>query len=304
MIPAGLTREHILAAMKRIDREGIPPWRSAWKFEVRHEERAYTPKLLISIACEAAFGRALPSDVFTGGSETNRFLQRLGFIVAVKGGDPLLGTHTPQRTPTVGSIVPPEALSQEQLETLKQQLLCAARLYTWKDLYRHDHLPPVAAGVYAWFFTSIPPRVPTERCFQRDGMTLFYVGISPGRRASAETLRSRLRFHYQGHAEGSTLRLTLGCLLEHELGTVLRRSGKRLIFGGAEKRLSQWMADNTAVTWVEVQTPRPLEEYLLRTLNLPLNIEGNQHHPFYDELRDLRDKARTRAEELPDLKRR
>lgn len=304
VMPEGLSSEHVLAAMRRIDREGVPPGRGGWKFEVRHAGRVYPPKLLVSLACEAAFGRALPSSAFSGGTETNGFLQRLGFTVALREGDVLPIIEPPALSeipePTNASIR--TSLSREQLESLTRDLLCSAKLYTWPDLRRHDTLPPSTAGVYAWFFKSIPPKVPIEGCFKRDGKALLYVGISPGRRRSRETLNSRLRFHYQGHAEGSTLRLTLGCLLESQLGTVLRRSGKRLIFGTAEERLSEWMAKNTAVTWVEVPTPRPLEEYLFQSLDLPLNIEGNRHHPFCEELRAIRDKARTLAEKLPNLK--
>ena len=112
----------------------------------------------------------------------------------------------------------------------------------------------------------------------------------------------RLRFHYQGHAEGSTLRLTLGCLLKSELGTVLRRSGKRLMFGDSAVRLSEWMAENTAVTWVQIPAPRPLEKYLFESVDVPLNIEGNRLHPFCDELREIRDEARSLARKLPDIK--
>ncbi|MEU1194017.1 GIY-YIG nuclease family protein [Streptomyces sp. NPDC005859] len=44
-------------------------------------------------------------------------------------------------------------------------------------------------------------------------------------RTSTQNLRKRVRYHYRGNAAGSTLRLTLGCLL----GLDLRRvgSGKR-----------------------------------------------------------------------------
>lgn len=304
MIPEGIRRELILGAMQRIDREGVPPGRDGWKFEVRHEGRVYPPKLLISFACEAAFGRELPSGAFSGGAETNGFLQGMGFTVARKGGDVLPNIHAHQERRIAEPDDAPHKmlLSQEQLNSLKQELLFSAKFYTWKDLRKHDTLPPTASGVYAWFFRSVPAKVPSAGCLKRDGKVLLYVGISPGRRGSRETLRTRLRFHYEGHAEGSTLRLTLGCLLENQLGTVLRCSGKRMIFGTAEERLSEWMAENTAVTWVEVPTPRPFEEYLLRTLDFPLNIEGNRNHPFCDELRAIRDKARTRAEKLPNLK--
>ncbi|WP_394816236.1 GIY-YIG nuclease family protein [Streptomyces mooreae] len=44
-------------------------------------------------------------------------------------------------------------------------------------------------------------------------------------RTSTQNLRKRVRYHYRGNAAGSTLRLTLGCLLGLELRRV--GSGKR-----------------------------------------------------------------------------
>ena len=80
--------------------------------------------------------------------------------------------------------------------------------------------------------------VPTANCRFQDGLTLLYTGIAPkappqnGRNPSSQSLWDRIRYHYRGNAEGSTLRLTLGCLLAEELGIHLRRvgSGKRLTF--------------------------------------------------------------------------
>jgi len=45
-------------------------------------------------------------------------------------------------------------------------------------------------------------------------------------------MRERIPYHYKGNAEGSTLRLTLGCPLSEELDIELRRvgSGKRVTF--------------------------------------------------------------------------
>jgi hypothetical protein len=225
--------------------------------------------------------------VFKGGDETNAYLQALGFAIALKGGD-----APPVSTP----------ISHTQLDSLRHELLENRQLYTWKELQDHPSLPPPVPGVYAWFFKVTPKQVPTDKCFKRQGMILLYVGISPGRPKSSETLRSRLRYHYAGNAAGSTLRLTLGCLLEDELGTILKRSGGRLVFGPAEDRLSSWMADNTAVSWVELQAPRRLEEFLLKTYDLPLNMEGNRGHPFYDQLCTIRRRARERAARLADLK--
>jgi hypothetical protein len=177
--------------------------------------------------------------------------------------------------------------------------LSRAPLYAWTDLHGDRERPPRAPGVYGWLFRSVPPGVPCEGCVTRDGFTLLYVGISPGRNASSQNLRNRIRYHFRGNAEGSTLRLTLGCLLEPVLGTSLRRvgSGKRLTFGGeGEARLTEWMADNARVCWVQTVNARELEAELIRTLALPLNLDQNAHE-FCAMLRRVRRDARIRARE-------
>ena len=303
MIPRSLTRDHVLAAMARIDKEGIPADRRSRSFDVLHEGRVYPPKCLISIAHEIATGHPLPSDVFTGGSETNGYLRRLDFNVVRKDGQvlpPISRPHS-RRSQTTTTTT---QLPQGQVENLIHDLLYSGRLYTWPEVRESEGLPPQSPGIYAWFFGSVPPKVPTQGCVQHQRKTLLYVGISPGSTMSEETLRSRIRFHYEGHAEGSTLRLTLGCLLEGELGTVLRRvgTGKRVTFGAAEGRLSTWMSENTAITWVEVETPWVMEGRLIQELSLPLNIQGNSRHAFCPELRATRLRARERARQLPILR--
>jgi hypothetical protein len=168
---------------------------------------------------------------------------------------------------------------------------------------------PRVAGVYAWYFAEVPPRVLTEGCHQALNHTLLYVGIAPKetRRAatkpSERTLRCRLGDHFRGNAEGSTLRLTLGCLLSDLLGIQLRRvgSGRRFTFSNlGEQTLDAWMTRNARVAWVAVQTPWEVENALLATLRLPLNLQGNTH-PFVPVLRQIRKAARARARMLPIL---
>jgi hypothetical protein len=81
----------------------------------------------------------------------------------------------------------------------------------------------------------------------------------------------------------------------------LRRvgSGTRLTFADGEARLSQWMAENAFVCWVAHQRPWELEDALLKTLDLPLNLQGNDQHPFRHHLRSIRAAARDRARALP-----
>jgi GIY-YIG catalytic domain len=163
---------------------------------------------------------------------------------------------------------------------------------------------PRAAGVYAWYFRAVPPTVPVDGCVVRDRCVLLYAGIAPkappqdGRRASAQTLHHRIRYHLRGNAEGSTLRLTLGCLLGIELRRV--GSGQRRTFTATgEAKLSEWMAENAAVCWTETSEPWPLESHLISAVPLPLNLDQNRNHPFHTTLSALRRDARRRADRLP-----
>ena len=94
----------------------------------------------------------------------------------------------------------------------------------------------------------------------------------------------------RGNAEGSTLRLSLGCLLSRELGIDLHRvgSGKRLTFVDGEQVLSDWLGKNAKVWWILDEEPWLLEPQLISTLSLPLNIGHNSHHQFYATLRNVR----------------
>jgi hypothetical protein len=304
MIPDDISRAHVLEAILRIDRQGVTPGRSGLKYRVLHRDRPYPPKLLISLAHEVATGRSLPSSLFSGGVESNHFLQRLGFTVQTLDGDMVRVVPRTVRRPATGHDAPPTR-SIEDIEALVRQITHEQPLYCWKDLVQDRTLLPVAGGVYAWFFRSVPKLVPTTGCLQRDGLTLLYVGISPKSAGSAASLRSRIGYlHYRGNAEASTLRLSLGCLLEKELGTVLRRvgsSGKRRTFGAKEPALTEWLAENAAVTWILTDEPWLIEAQLISHLSPPLNIEMNAAHGFCSSLRQLRVEARQRAGRLPIL---
>jgi hypothetical protein len=170
---------------------------------------------------------------------------------------------------------------------------------------------PKGPGLYGWFFQQTPPGVPLQNCLFRDGMPLLYIGIAPKapwmsgtiQKESTQSLRHRIRYHYRGNAEGSTLRLTLGCLLAFQLGLELRRvgSGRRMTFGLGEAKLSQWMASHAYVTWFEHVTPWEPEAQIISNLSLPLNLAGNGAHPYWLDLRNIRAAARNRAKALPIL---
>ena len=163
---------------------------------------------------------------------------------------------------------------------------------------------PMESGVYAWFFKEIPDITPTDECVTKDGLTLLYVGISPdkvGKPNSKQNLRKRITNHYRGNAEGSTLRRSLGVLLTGQSGFPLRRvgSGNRTTFTHlGEQWLDNWMEENAFVCWVKHDRPWELEDELLGTLSLPLNIKGNRDHLFADRLSRLRKEAIKNAREM------
>jgi hypothetical protein len=185
-------------------------------------------------------------------------------------------------------------------------LLTPSKLWTRDEVLARPCPVPNSAGVYAWFFDWCPEGIPPERLVHSFGFVLLYVGIAPGPtvgfgRSSPQTLRHRLRYHFRGNAEGSTLRLSLGCLLSQSLGIELRRvgSGRRMTFGAGEQALDDWLGRNARIAWMVCDEPWKTEEYLIRTVSLPLNLDQNRHHLFHSKLSEIRRLAKARARELP-----
>jgi hypothetical protein len=186
-------------------------------------------------------------------------------------------------------------------------LLAPARVWSRGEVLQRPCPVPARPGVYAWYFKELPYPIDTHGCVALGDLTLLYVGISPkspprdDRAGSRQTLRSRIRSHYNGSAEGSTLRLTLGCLLSDRLELQLRRvgNGTRLTFADGEQALSAWMADNALVTWVETPEPWAAERELIAAVDLPLNLAQNRRNAFHAELTRRRARARAAARTLP-----
>jgi hypothetical protein len=187
-----------------------------------------------------------------------------------------------------------------------QSLLNPQRVWSRTEVLDDDCVPR-SPGVYAWYFRDIPPGVPTNDCVKHNQLTLLYVGIAPreppknGKPASARTLRSRIRYHMRGNAYGSTLRLTLGCLLSEQLRIQLRRvgSGKRMTFADGEATLSTWMEQNAFVCWAVCERPWRLEREIIGTVNLAFNLDQNSRHPYCSTLRACRAASRAKARGLP-----
>lgn len=191
------------------------------------------------------------------------------------------------------------------------ELLSPSYLWSPSDISQDSEVVPQKPGIYAWYFRQIPPLVPTDGCRTFKGLTLLYVGIAPRKppkskkRQSQRTLQGRLKLHVKRNADVSTLRLSLGCLLSECLGIQLRRVGSEnvMTFADGEEKLSHWITQNAFVVWTVTPQPWVIEEELLQSLYLPLNIKGNSHHPFCPTLKLIRRKAKKKARELPILTR-
>lgn len=134
---------------------------------------------------------------------------------------------------------------------------------------------------------------------------MLYVGISPDSRSkpgSRQGIRSRVRHHLCGNAEGSTLRRTLGVLLAEQSDFPLRRvgSGRRMTLTHlGEQWLDRWLDENALLFWRPVEQPWLLEEEIIANIPCPLNLRENERHPFNRSLRELRSAAIATARATP-----
>ena len=198
-----------------------------------------------------------------------------------------------------------DTATQPVLSQQLQSLINGVELYSRREILCTTSLPPSVPGVYAWFFKNIPGNALIDGCVTKGPLTLLYVGISPdkiGKPNSRQNLRRRITTHFQGNAEGSTLRRSLGVLLAQTSGYPLRRvgSGKRMtLTHSGEQWLDDWMTENAFVCWLEHQAPWEFEDELLGSLSLPLNIKGNRDHPFARVLTEARIQAIKDARQWP-----
>ena len=181
-------------------------------------------------------------------------------------------------------------------KTMLDSIFSPAIVYSRLDLQESPRIIPAENGIYFWWIKSLPDIVPLDDCVKFGEYYLVYSGISPdkkGKPNSKSTLRTRLRTHYFGNAEGSTLRRTLGILLAQQSGFPLRRvgSGKRMTFTHlGEQWLDHWMEENTRISWILDPEPWVLEENMFKSVSLPLNLKGNEH-VFKNTLSTLRKEA-------------
>lgn len=81
-----LTRGHVLAAIHRIEEEGIPVRYQSSYYDLIYEGKRFPPKLVYSYAYYAAHHVKLSHKEFHGGEETDtfHFLREMGFEIVGK----------------------------------------------------------------------------------------------------------------------------------------------------------------------------------------------------------------------------
>lgn len=180
-------------------------------------------------------------------------------------------------------------------QDVQAALASPARLWTTQELLQNPCPVDSERGLYGWYFRNLSS-VPTSERLDSDDFRLLYIGIAPISDDSDSTMRQRIcDNHLRGNASGSTLRLTLGCLLSQDLGIALQQVNGRFHFADGEKKLSAWMQDNARVAWVPHPRPWDVEPTVIRSLDLPLNLDHNSEHPFYGTLKALRRRSREAA---------
>lgn len=85
-IPPNITREHLLKAIEKIDREGIPSDADSQYYDVVYNGKRYPPKVMVSYANLFANGQPLDRTTFRGGQGTPgfRLLEKHGFTIELK----------------------------------------------------------------------------------------------------------------------------------------------------------------------------------------------------------------------------
>jgi GIY-YIG catalytic domain-containing protein len=163
---------------------------------------------------------------------------------------------------------------------------------------------PAAPGFYGWWSPRGAirglPQIPHPA---DDDLSLLYVGISPVRESSRQTVRSRvIGNHLNGNVGSSTFRFALAALLVDTLKLRPFLRGSKVALGASENaRLSAWQREHLLLTWSTRQRPWEIEGEVIAHLGPPLNSAGNAAHDFYERVREARAELRLRAAERSEL---
>lgn len=81
VIPKNIIKDHLIKAIEKIDKEGIPSDGDSQYYDVLYNGKKYPPKVIVSYANIFANGYELNRNSFTGGIEKESFkrIQKNGF---------------------------------------------------------------------------------------------------------------------------------------------------------------------------------------------------------------------------------
>ena len=85
MIPGNISIQNVQKALGYIDQNGIPNDRHSIKWSLEHNGKLYPPKYVTSIANKFENGEEWDPEHFSGGQETNQYLENLGFTIVATG---------------------------------------------------------------------------------------------------------------------------------------------------------------------------------------------------------------------------
>lgn len=203
----------------------------------------------------------------------------------------LIGPTDGREPATIASVTGTAGVN-EVVQALRRRAIAVPQLVQSPDAL------PAAPGFYGWWSRrgalAAMPHIPHPL---DEHVSLLYVGISPARETSRQTIRSRvIGNHLNGNIGSSTFRFVLaGLLLEAlDLRPCLRGS-KVALSQGDNTLLSSWQREHLLLTWHPRQNPWEIEHQVIAQLAPPLNSAGNATHPFYPTVRAARAALRHRA---------
>jgi hypothetical protein len=169
---------------------------------------------------------------------------------------------------------------------------------TVPDVLESPQLLPAAPGFYGWWsWRGALASVPYIPHPLHDDVCLLYVGISPARETSRQTVRSRvIGNHLNGNVGSSTFRFVLAAFLIDALELHPYLRGMKVALSAPENaRLSAWQREHLFLTWCVRQRPWEIESEAIAQLGPPLNSAANAVHAFYPTARAARAEFRRRA---------
>jgi hypothetical protein len=173
---------------------------------------------------------------------------------------------------------------------------------TVPDVLESPQLLPAAPGFYGWWSRrSALASVPYIPHPLHDDVCLLYLGISPARETSRQTVRSRvIGNHLNGNVGSSTFRFVLAALLIDALELHPYLRGMKVALNADDNaRLSAWQREHLFLTWCARERPWEIESEVIARLAPPLNSAANAVHAFYPTVRDARQEFRRRARATP-----